>query len=94
MIKLTPSSIGVMVDTLRYSGRDRYIIFRMKTRLHFEPLNLFFCDYRRKIPLVTKGSTFEILNNMRKRKSLDGSQKTNLFRYLSYKIIVIIGIEI
>ena len=32
MIKLTPSSIGVMVDTLRYSGRDRYIIFRMKTR--------------------------------------------------------------
>ena len=32
MIKLTPSSIGVMVDTLRYSGRDKYIIFRMKTR--------------------------------------------------------------
>ena len=32
MIKLTPSSIGVMVDTLRFSGRDRYIIFRMKTR--------------------------------------------------------------
>jgi len=31
---------------------------------------------------------------MRKRKSLDGSQKTNLFRYLSYKMIVIIGIEI
>ena len=32
MIKLTPSSISVMVDTLRFSGRDRYIIFRMKTR--------------------------------------------------------------